>query len=53
MDGGFPPEVSELADAVEARLENGQEVTLPQDFQFESIRNQWAKLIESLKLSDV
>jgi len=44
----YPPEVSELADAVEARLENSQEVTLPTDFQLESVRDQWSKLIKSL-----
>lgn len=43
-----PPDVVELADAVEARLENGQDLTLPEDFQLESVRNQWSKLIESL-----
>ena len=32
----YPPEVSELADAVEARLENGQDLTLPQDFQLKA-----------------
>ena len=44
----FPHDISELADAVEARLENGQEVTLPQKFQIESVRNQWSSLLESM-----
>ena len=45
----YPAEVSELADAVEARLgDNNQEVTLPLDFQFESVKSQWNSLLESM-----
>ena len=45
----YPAEVSELADAVEARLgDNYQEVTLPLDFQFESVKSQWNSLLESM-----
>ena len=42
------PEVTQLADAIESRLEDGQEVTLPANSQFENVRNQWSSLLESL-----
>jgi len=44
----YPAEVNALADAVEDRLQNGQEVTLPQNCGFESVRNQWSSLLESM-----
>ena len=44
----YAAEVNELADAVEDRLQNGQEVTLPQNCNFESVRNQWNSLLESM-----
>jgi glycosyltransferase involved in cell wall biosynthesis len=44
----YDHDVNELADAVEDRLENGQEITLPQRFQFESVSNQWSSMLESL-----
>jgi len=44
----YSPEVGELADAIESRLANGQEVTLPANCQFESVRNQWNSLLESM-----
>ena len=44
----YPAEVNALADAIEDRLQNGQEVTLPQNCGFESVRNQWSSLLESV-----
>ena len=44
----YSPEVSVLADAIEDRLANGQNVTLPQRFQFEQVKNQWKSLLESM-----
>ena len=44
----YPAEVKALADAIEDRLQNGQEVTLPQNCGFESVRNQWNSLLESM-----
>ena len=44
----YSPDVSVLADAVEDRLENGQDVTLPQRFQLEQVKNQWNSLLESM-----
>ena len=41
-------EVNALADAVEDRLQNGQEITLPQNCNFESVRTQWNSLLESV-----
>ena len=43
-----PPDVDKLADAVESRLADGQDVTLPVNSQFENVRNQWSALLESL-----
>ena len=34
----YSPDVSVLADAIEDRLENGQDVTLPQRFQLEQVK---------------
>ena len=42
------PEVAQLADAIESRLAEGQEVILPVNSQFENVRNQWSALLESL-----
>ena len=42
------PEVAELADAIESRLADGQDVTLPANSQFESVRSKWESLLESL-----
>ena len=42
------PEVNELADAIENRLQFKQEITLPQKFHFESVSNQWKTMLESL-----
>ena len=42
------PEVAELADAIEGRLADGQDLTLPVNSQFENVRNQWSSLLESL-----
>lgn len=44
----YAAEVNALADAVEGRLQNGQEVTLPQNCNLESVRNQWNSLLESM-----
>ena len=44
----YAAEVNALADAVEDRLQNGQEVTLPQNCNLESVRNQWNSLLESM-----
>ena len=44
----YPPEVKALADAIEDRLENGQDVTLPQNCEFESVSSQWNSMLESL-----
>ena len=44
----YAAEVDDLADAIEDRLQNGQEVTLPQNCDFESVSNQWSSMLESL-----
>ena len=44
----YPPDATKLADAIEKRLSDGQEVTLPANSQFESVKNQWNSLLESL-----
>jgi hypothetical protein len=44
----YAAEVNALADAVEDRLQNGQAVTLPQNCNLESVRNQWNSLLESM-----
>ena len=44
----YSQEVNELADAVEKRLSQGQEVTLPENFSFESVRDQWSSLLDSI-----
>ena len=44
----YPADVDDLADAVESRLSDNQEITLPENSQFESVRNQWNSLLESL-----
>ena len=44
----YPAQVEDLADAIEKRLTEGQEVTLPANSQFESVRNQWNSLLESM-----
>ena len=33
----YPPEVDKLADAIEARLENGQDVTLPYQISYSRV----------------
>ena len=35
-------------DAIENRLSDGQDVTLPANSQFENVRNQWSSLLESM-----
>ncbi len=44
----YSQEVNELADAVEKRLSQRQEVTLPENSTFESVRNQWSSLLDSI-----
>ena len=44
----YQPEVGELADAIERRLEQRQEITLPENCQFENVKNQWNSLLESM-----
>ena len=44
----YPPDVTKLADAIEKKLSDWQEVTLPANSQFESVKNQWNSLLESL-----
>jgi glycosyltransferase involved in cell wall biosynthesis len=44
----YPAEVMALADAIEDRLQNTQEVTLPQECGFESVGTQWSSMLESL-----
>ena len=44
----YPPDVTKLADGIEKRLSDGQDVTLPANSQFESVKNQWNSLLESL-----
>ena len=44
----YPAEVRALADAVEDRLLNGQEVTLPPDSHFENASSLWNSLLESM-----
>ena len=44
----YPAEVNALADAVEDRLLNGQEVTLPPDSHFENASSLWNSLLESM-----
>ena len=44
----YPAEVGSLADAIEKRLSEGQEVTLPANSQFENAKIQWNSMLESL-----
>mgnify|MGYP006157008253 FL=1 len=44
----YPAEVNALADAIENRLQDGQEVTLPQHCEFENVKRQWSSMLESL-----
>ena len=44
----YPAEVGPLADAIEKRLSEGQEVTLPANSQFENAKIQWNSMLESL-----
>ena len=44
----YSPDVEALADAVEDRLKNGQEVTLPQNCYFENVSTLWSSLLESM-----
>jgi len=44
----YPAEVAALADAIEDRLQNTQEVTLPQECGFESVGTQWSAMLESM-----
>ena len=44
----YPAQFEDLADAIEKRLTDGQEVTLPANSQFENVRNQWSSLLESM-----
>ena len=44
----YPAEVNALADAIENRLQDGQEVTLPQHCEFENVKKQWSSMLESL-----
>ena len=44
----YPYEVGELSDAIESRLENSQNITLPAHFHFDDVKDKWATLIESI-----
>ena len=44
----YPAEIGSLADAIEKRLSEGQEVTLPANSQFENAKIQWNSMLESL-----
>ena len=44
----YPPDAGELADAIENRLSEGQNVTTPDNSKFENVRNQWSSLLDSL-----
>ena len=44
----YPAEAVALADAIEDRLQNTQEVTLPQECGFENVGTQWSSMLESL-----
>ena len=44
----YSPDVEALADAVEDRLKNGQEVTLPQNCYFQNVSTLWSSLLESM-----
>ncbi len=44
----YPPEVMALADGIEDRLQNIQQVTLPQECGLKSVSNQWTSMLESL-----
>ena len=44
----YPAEVNALADAIENRLQDGQEVTLPQHCELENVKKQWSSMLESL-----
>lgn len=44
----YSHDTNELADAIEDRLQNGQNVTLPRNCDFEQVGNQWTSLLESL-----
>lgn len=44
----YPAQADKLADAIEDRLANGQEITLPQKFDFEKVKTQWISMLESM-----
>ena len=44
----YPLDAGELADAIENRLSEGQNVTIPDNSKFENVRNQWSSLLDSL-----
>jgi glycosyltransferase involved in cell wall biosynthesis len=44
----YPAQADKLADAIEDRLANGQEITLPQKFDFEKVKTQWISMLESV-----
>ena len=44
----YPAQADKLADAIEDRLANGQEITLPQKFDFEKVKTQWTSMLESM-----
>ena len=44
----YPTEVSALADAIENRLQNGSEATLPQNCEVENVKTEWNSMLESL-----
>ncbi len=44
----YPADVGPLADAIESRLSQGQNVTLPANSLFESVKTQWNSMLESL-----
>lgn len=43
-----PYDVDKLADAVEEVLDKGQNIILPEKYSFDSVKNQWNLLLESL-----
>ncbi len=44
----YPPEIIALADGIEDRLQNIQQVTLPQECSLESVGSQWTSMLESM-----
>ena len=44
----YPPEVMALADGIEDRLQNTQQVTLPQECSLKSVGSQWTSMLESM-----